>query len=42
VCHQAVVNTTKPTSGRNIDARRLDRVLRLRNQLLGLDVLPVR
>ena len=41
VCHQPVVNTTKLSPGRNIDAKRLDRVLRLRNQLLGLEILPV-
>ncbi len=41
MCHQPVVNTTRMSPGRNIDAKRLDRVLRLRNQLLGLEILPV-
>jgi hypothetical protein len=41
VCHQPVVNTTGRPLGRNIDAKRLDRILRLRNQLLGLEILSV-
>ena len=41
MCHQPVVDTTRLSMSRNIDAKRLDRVLRLRNQLLGLEILPV-
>lgn len=41
VCHQPVAYAASLSPGRDIDAKRLDRVLRLRNQLLGLEVLPV-
>ena|SRR3990172_2137739 len=41
VCHRPVVDTTSLPPGSNINARRLDRILRLRNQLLGLEILPV-
>ena len=41
MCHEPVVNTTRLSLDRTIDAKRLDRVLRLRNQLLGLEILPV-
>ena len=41
VCHQPVATTPNPSPGRTIDVKRLDHVLRLRNQLLGLEILPV-
>jgi hypothetical protein len=41
ICHQPVVNSTKLSPGGNMDAKRLDRIFRLRNQLLGLEILPV-
>lgn len=39
VCHQPVVNTAAIAAGGKIDVKRLERVLRLRNQLLGLEIL---
>ena len=42
VCHQAIVSAANAISERSIDVKRLNRVLRLRNQLLGLDVLSNR
>ena len=42
VCRQPVLTSPGSALSANIDARRLERVLRLRNQLLGLEILPVR
>ena len=39
VCHQPVAGTATQTLGNGVDAKRLQRVLRLRNQLVGLEIL---
>jgi hypothetical protein len=41
ICHQPAINNTRLPLGNNVNVKRLDRVLRLRNQLLGLGILPI-
>lgn len=40
VCHKPVFNTARGMPPANVDGKKLEHVLRLRNQLLGLEILP--